>query len=129
MDFESLDLRVVPGAEFELLHPGSGEGLRLFPTVQSYDSEGVEEAQREVRRRAAKAKTREEATAILGTQRVAMAKAALSHLRSECEMENAPKDVDGLRAKLELPGYIWAVEQIEAFAGDRASFFPKPETD
>jgi hypothetical protein len=126
MDLTKLDLRaaVSEGAEFELKHWGSDEGLGLFPTVLGYDSEEVETACRELRRRASRAKDREAAVAMLERLPLVRAQTALIGLRGG---SGETSTVEKLRALMEKPGFVWVVEQIEAFAGDRASFFKSAE--
>jgi len=129
MDIGSLDLHEAEtkGAEFELRHPGNGSKTGVFLTVQGYDCDAVTKAGRDVRRRAAKAKDRDDAAEILATQRAEFAKAALLSIRGATGDNTT---VDHYRALIDKgAAFIWIVEQIEAFAGDRASFFPKPETD
>ncbi|MBR9841433.1 MAG: hypothetical protein GYB50_26805 [Rhodobacteraceae bacterium] len=126
MDLTELDLRaaVAEGAEFELRHPGTGEALGAFLTVQGYDSEAVEDAERDIRRRAMRAKDKESATEVLDKMRVARAQAALISLRGG---SGSTETVEQMRALIAKPGWVWVVEQIEAFAGNRASFFKSAE--
>uniref|UniRef100_A0A2A3K104 Uncharacterized protein n=1 Tax=Alloyangia mangrovi TaxID=1779329 RepID=A0A2A3K104_9RHOB len=128
MDLTNLDLRAVvsEGAEFELKHPGTGEGLGGFLTVQGYDSEAVADAERELRRRAMRSKDKESATALLERMRVARAQAALIGMRGG---SGETETVEKVRALIEKPGWVWVVEQIEAFAGDRGSFFASAGTN
>ncbi|MCA0961144.1 hypothetical protein [Salipiger bermudensis] len=126
MDLTKLDLRaaVSEGAEFELKHPGTGEGIGVFPTVLGYDSEEVETAERDLRRRASRAKDREAAVAILERLPLVRAQTALTGLRGGSGETSTVEKLSALMAK---PGFIWIIEQIEAFAGDRASFFSSAE--
>lgn len=124
--FDGLDLRQIPGAEFELRHPGTGEGMGYHITVQGYDSEAVDDAGQDVRRKALKAKDKTEAEDVLRGLRVARAQAAVLTIRDDKDPEST---AEGFRNLLVKPGFIWAVEQIEAFAGDRASFFKNAESN
>ena len=126
MDLSKLDLRaaVTEGAEFELKHPGTGEGLGVFPMVQGYDSEEVETAERELRRRAGRAKDKDAAVAVLERMRLVRAQTALIGLRGG---SGDTGTVEKLRDLMANPSWVWVIEQIEAFAGDRASFFASAE--
>ena len=109
------------GAEMEFRHPGTLESMGIFATVRGYDSEAVVEAGRAVSQ-AMMAAPKSDVQDFARKKRVAMAQAALVSVRG------GPDDVDAVRAMMAEPGKVWIVEQVQAFGGDRASLFPKPET-
>lgn len=124
MDLGGLDLRSVPGAEMELLHPGTGEATGVFLTVSSYDSEAVEAAARAVAQHGMKGR-KTDAPDFMRRRRVAMAQAAVTDVRGGT---GSTKTAEAVRDLMAQPGFVWIVEQVEAFAGDRASFFKSAET-
>ena len=127
MDIGGLDLRATAsvGAEMVLRHPGTGDDLGVRLKVQGYDSEAVEAAAREVSREAMKAKTREDPDVLIRRRRVAQARASLMGVEGAT---GETTTVDQYRELMGQPGFIWIIEQIEAFAGDRASFFKSAGT-
>ena len=125
MDLSGLNIRDAAsgGAEFELMHPGTGDPLGVFLTVRGYDSAEVETATRDVSRDAMKGKKTDVAE-FSRKRRVAMAQAALIDVRGGTGDTATAQAVRELMAQ---PGFVWVIEQTEAFAGDRASFFKSAE--
>lgn len=122
MDLGDLNLRAVTsqGATMDLLHPGTGEKTGVTFNVVGYDSEAVENAARDVRREFMGARVKADAMDVATRRRVAMACAALVGVEGG---SGSTKTLDDFKRLMADPGYIWVIEQIEGFAGDRASFF------
>lgn len=126
MDLASLNIRDAAsgGAEVELMHPGTGEALGVFLRVRGYDSAEVEDAARNLSRVVMKGK-KPDVAEFSRKRRVTMAQAALMDVRGG---SGDTATVDAVRALMADPGFVWIIEQVEAFAGDRASFFKSAET-
>lgn len=127
MDLAQLDLRSVEaeGAEMALLHPGTGEETGVTFRVIGYDTEQVETATREFRKGMMAAKKKPAQEDVLSGLRRTRAKAALVGVEGG---SGSTTTVDEFRALMDEPGFVWIVEQVEAFAGDRASFFKSAGT-
>ena len=124
MDLSSLDLRALPSKPLELLHPGTGEKTGVMVSCLCFDSDAVEAAAREVRQ-AALAGDKPDPAELLRKRRVAMARASIVGVDGG---SGDTATVEALRALVEKPGFVLSVEQIEAFVGNRASFFKSAET-
>lgn len=127
MDLGGLDLRAAAsrGEEFELLHPGTGEPTGVHLRVVGYDCAEVEDAARAASRAMMRGSKKPDPVEAVRARRVAMASAAIKGVRGG---SGGTTTADEVRALLSDPGFVWIVEQIEAFAGDRASFFTSAET-
>lgn len=127
MDLTALDLHVVEaeGADMALLHPGTGEETGVTFRVIGYDAEAVEAATREFRKGMMNAKKRPAQEDVLSGLRRTRAKAALVGVEGG---SGSTTTVDEFHALMDQPGFVWIVEQVEGFAGNRASFFKSAET-
>ncbi len=120
------------GKEFELVHPVDLTGLGLFVTVMGYDSEPVLNEERALLKeaRSAEGRTVEERSqkvaAIMEKRPLRLAQACVLKIRGFDE--GSVKTVADFTEFLSShPDGKYFVEQIGKFAGDRVSFFRKPE--
>lgn len=123
------DLNVVAAAErgaaVELRHPGTGDALGITLRVRGFESDEVESAVRDFHREAMKSKKKPEALDLVAGRRRVQAKAALIGVDGGT---GGMETVEGVRKYIDAPGFVWVIEQIEAVAGDRASFFTSAAT-
>ncbi|WP_300440386.1 hypothetical protein [uncultured Mameliella sp.] len=127
MDLATLNLHEVEGegVEMPLLHPGTGEETGVTFRVIGYDTEAVEAAGREARNALMNGRAKTDQSEAMAKIRAARARAALVDVKGG---SGSTKTVEDFRKLMGNPGFVWIVEQVEAFAGNRASFFTSAET-
>jgi len=130
MDISSL-LEINPAHEFEVLHPQTGEGLSIFVSVQSVQSDAMKEVVRKTNDQNIKMarKNKPLTTKMAEEQAIAHASAAIVSWR----WENADLDIDGesnppcsdknKRKALEID---WFFDQVQEQASDLENFTKKP---
>lgn len=127
MDISSLNMSEVgQGADMSVKHPGTGELTGLVLVLRSYDVPEVEEAKRSRQRDLMKAGRDVELDEAMAATRLARAKAAIVGVKGG---SGNSETVEQVQALLDDAGMIWLIEQIEAFAGDRGSFFKSAEVN
>lgn len=126
MDIGDLDLREASdrGSVVSLRHPGTGEPLGISLRVLGYESAKVDQAVREYQRKVVKSKDKPSTTEFLEGRRRIQASASVIGVEGGSGRMGS---IDGVREYIDNPGFVWLVEQIEAVAGDRASFFTSAE--
>ena len=121
-DLSSLDTSAAAeaGAELELLHPATGEGLNMFVTLLGTDSASWRQAiSRNLNRRGSGKRTPEKAM----EENIETYAACTVGFRGVIlDGQEIPFSHDN--ARMLYRRFPWMREQVDAFIGDRANFLP-----
>lgn len=113
------------GVPVDLLHPGTGEPIGVVVSVRGYESEAVDAAIKSFHKMALESRRKLTQFEVISGRRKAQAKASI--ISVEGSGDNEDVTVSDVHALIDKPGFVWVIEQIEAVAGDRASFFTSAE--